>query len=125
VISVTDPYGRILRFLDRSRYFFFQVAPQLYSRRWVDPVTDSLLLKKSGRAGNRTRTSGSVARNYDHYTTEAVAKKFMKTKNANSFTVYRRCGGKEGGRYVQAPGVLQMYRARGIKYSSLRSIVKH
>jgi hypothetical protein len=32
VVSVTDPYGRILGFLDRSRYFFFQVAPQLYSR---------------------------------------------------------------------------------------------
>jgi hypothetical protein len=25
-------YGRIIGFLDRSRYFFFQVAPQLYSR---------------------------------------------------------------------------------------------
>jgi hypothetical protein len=32
VISVTEPYGRILGFLDRSRYIFFQVAPQLYSR---------------------------------------------------------------------------------------------
>jgi hypothetical protein len=32
VVSVTDPYGRILVFLDRSRYFFFQVAPQLYPR---------------------------------------------------------------------------------------------
>jgi hypothetical protein len=32
VVSVTDPYGRILGFLDRSRDFFFQVAPQLYSR---------------------------------------------------------------------------------------------
>jgi hypothetical protein len=32
VISVTDPYGRILGILDRSHYFFFQVAPQLYSR---------------------------------------------------------------------------------------------
>jgi hypothetical protein len=31
VVSVTDPYGRILRFLDRSRYYFFQVVPQLYS----------------------------------------------------------------------------------------------
>jgi hypothetical protein len=30
---VTDPYDRNLAFLDRSRYFFFQVAPQLYSRR--------------------------------------------------------------------------------------------
>jgi hypothetical protein len=27
-----DPYGRILGFLDRSRYFFFQVVHQLYSR---------------------------------------------------------------------------------------------
>jgi hypothetical protein len=32
VVSVTDPYGSILGFLDRSRYLFFQVAPQLYSR---------------------------------------------------------------------------------------------
>jgi hypothetical protein len=32
VVSATDPYGSILGFLDRSRYFFFQVAPQLYSR---------------------------------------------------------------------------------------------
>jgi hypothetical protein len=32
VNSVMDPHGRILGFLDRSRYFFFQVSPQLYSR---------------------------------------------------------------------------------------------
>jgi hypothetical protein len=32
VVSVTDPYGRILDFLDRSRYIFFPVVPQLYSR---------------------------------------------------------------------------------------------
>jgi hypothetical protein len=32
VVSVTDPYGRILGFQGRSRYFFFQVAPQLHSR---------------------------------------------------------------------------------------------
>jgi hypothetical protein len=66
VVSATDPYGRILGFLDRSRYFFFQAAPQLYSRGWVDPVPDPLLLRKSGIVGNRTRTSGSVARNSDH-----------------------------------------------------------
>jgi hypothetical protein len=33
----------------------------------VDPVPDSLLLKKSGSAGNGTRTSGSVAKNSDHH----------------------------------------------------------
>jgi hypothetical protein len=38
----------------------------------LDPVPDALLLKKSGSAGNRTRASGSVARNPDHYTMEAV-----------------------------------------------------
>jgi hypothetical protein len=42
VVSVTDPYGRILGFLDWSRYFFFQVAPQLYSRGSVDPVPENL-----------------------------------------------------------------------------------
>jgi hypothetical protein len=31
VVSVTDPYVRILGFLDRRRNLFFQVAPQLYS----------------------------------------------------------------------------------------------
>jgi hypothetical protein len=29
VISLTDPHGSILGFLDRSSYVFFQVAPQL------------------------------------------------------------------------------------------------
>jgi hypothetical protein len=38
----------------------------------VDPVPDPLVLRKSGSDGNRTRTSGSVARNSDHWTTEAV-----------------------------------------------------
>jgi hypothetical protein len=66
VVSVTDPYCRILDFLDRSRYFFFRVAPHLYSRGCVDPVPDPLVLRKSGSAGNRTGTSGSAARNSDH-----------------------------------------------------------
>jgi hypothetical protein len=32
MVSMTDSYGRILGFLDRNRYFFFQVALQLYLR---------------------------------------------------------------------------------------------
>jgi hypothetical protein len=52
VVSVTNPYCRNLDFLDRSRYFLFQVAP-LYSQGWVDFVPDP-------------RASGSVGRNYDH-----------------------------------------------------------
>jgi hypothetical protein len=78
MVSVTDPYGRILGFPDLSRYFFFQVAPQLYSRSWVDPVPDPLLLRKYGSAGNLTRTSGSVARNSDHLTPEAVSQERLR-----------------------------------------------
>jgi hypothetical protein len=66
VVSVTDLYGLTLGFLDRSHYFFFKVAPQLYLRDWVDPVPDPLLLRKYGSAGNPTRTSGSVASSSDH-----------------------------------------------------------
>jgi hypothetical protein len=46
VVSVTDPCGRILDFLDRSHYFFFQVAPQLYSLGWVDPVSFKIYFTK-------------------------------------------------------------------------------
>jgi hypothetical protein len=35
VVSFTIPFGCILGFLDRSRYFFFQVAPQLYEAEWT------------------------------------------------------------------------------------------
>jgi hypothetical protein len=66
MVSITDPYGRILDFLDRNHYFFFQVAPQLYSQGSVHTIPDPLLLRKTGSAKNRTRTSGSVARISDH-----------------------------------------------------------
>jgi hypothetical protein len=55
VVSATDTHGRILGFLDRSRYFFFQVAPQLYSGGWVDPVPDPLLLRKVSSGTLTTR----------------------------------------------------------------------
>jgi hypothetical protein len=66
MVSMKNPYNRILGFLDWSCYFFFQVAPQLYSQGRVDPVPDPLILEKSGSAGNGTWASGSVARNSDH-----------------------------------------------------------
>jgi hypothetical protein len=31
MVIVTNPYGRILGFLDRNRYYFFQAAAQFYS----------------------------------------------------------------------------------------------
>jgi hypothetical protein len=55
------PYSRFSR---QKPLLFYRVAPQLYSRGWVDPVPDPLLF--SGSAGNRTRASGSVAKNSDH-----------------------------------------------------------
>jgi hypothetical protein len=64
VVSAVDLSGRNLGFVDRSRYYFFQVAPQLHSRGWVDPVPDPLRLRKSGSTGNWTRTSGSVAMSF-------------------------------------------------------------
>jgi hypothetical protein len=65
VVSATDPTAVNLGFLDRSHYFL-EIAPQLSSRGWVDPVPDQLLLRKFGSTGNRIRTSGSVAGNSDH-----------------------------------------------------------
>jgi hypothetical protein len=49
------PTADTLGFIDRSRYFFIQVAAQLSSRGWVDPVRDPLRPRKCGRAGNQTR----------------------------------------------------------------------
>jgi hypothetical protein len=55
VVSAANLHGLNFDFLDRSRYYFFQVSPQMSSRGWVDPVPDSLLLRKSGSTGNRIR----------------------------------------------------------------------
>jgi hypothetical protein len=49
------PMAVNLSFLDQSHYFSIQVAPQLSSRGWVDPVPDPLFLRKSGSTGNRTQ----------------------------------------------------------------------
>jgi hypothetical protein len=46
-----------------KKLLFLSRSFQLCSRGWVDPVPDPLLLRKSGSSGNRTQTSGSVARN--------------------------------------------------------------
>jgi hypothetical protein len=51
--------------LDQSHYFL-EIAPQLSSQGCVDPIPNPLLLRKFGSAGNRTWTSGPVARNPDH-----------------------------------------------------------
>jgi hypothetical protein len=45
VISVSRP----------KPLLFFQAAPQLYSRGWMVPVPDPILVKKCGSVGNRIR----------------------------------------------------------------------
>jgi hypothetical protein len=52
------PYSRFSR---QEPLRFYHVAPQLYSRGWVDPVPDPLLFFP-GSAGNRTRASGTIAK---------------------------------------------------------------
>jgi hypothetical protein len=64
VVSVTDPYGRILDFLDRSLYFSSkQLLSCTHEDEWTLFQTHYFF---SGSAGNRTRASGSVAKNSDH-----------------------------------------------------------
>jgi hypothetical protein len=64
VVGVTDPYGRILVFLDRSRYFSInQLISCTHEAEWTPFQTHYLF---SGSARNRTRASGSVAKNSDH-----------------------------------------------------------
>jgi hypothetical protein len=46
VVSATNPPVVNFGFLDRSRYFL-ETVPQLSSWGWVDPVPDSLLLRKN------------------------------------------------------------------------------
>jgi hypothetical protein len=57
MVNVTDPFGRILDFLPSSS--------SISVTRLNGPVPEPQLLRKSGSAGNRTRTSGSVAKNSD------------------------------------------------------------
>jgi hypothetical protein len=69
MVSAMDPHSRILGFLDRSHYYFFQVVPQLYSQGRVDPVPDPLpyyLSESLVALGIEPGTSGSVAKNSDH-----------------------------------------------------------
>jgi hypothetical protein len=66
VVIVTDPYGRILGFIDWSRYFFFQVAPQLYSEAEQTPIQTHYFSENLVALGIEPGTSESVARNSGH-----------------------------------------------------------
>jgi hypothetical protein len=69
VVSVTDPYRHILDFLD-SCYFSIKYLLSCTHEAVRTPFQTHYLF--FGSAGNRSRASGSVSKNSDHYTTEAV-----------------------------------------------------
>jgi hypothetical protein len=62
VVSASDSHDRILCFVDRSRYFFFQVAPQLYSEAEWTPFQTHYFLENLVASGIDPGSSGSVAR---------------------------------------------------------------
>jgi hypothetical protein len=64
VVSVTDPCGCILGFIDRSRYFSIKLLLSCtHEAEWTPFETHYFFF---GSGGNRTRASGSVAKNSDH-----------------------------------------------------------
>jgi hypothetical protein len=65
VVRVTDPYGSILGFLDRSRYFSISSSSVVLTRL-SGPRSRPTTFSFPGSAGNRTRATGSVAKNSDH-----------------------------------------------------------
>jgi hypothetical protein len=54
VVSAMNPYGCWSQFSRPEPLLFHQVAPQLFSHSWVNPVPDPLLLRKSGSVVNRS-----------------------------------------------------------------------
>jgi hypothetical protein len=57
VVSVTDPNGRILRFLDRSSYFSIKLLLSCTHEAEWTPVPDPQIFFPDS-AGNRTRATG-------------------------------------------------------------------
>jgi hypothetical protein len=96
VVSVTNPYGRILGFLDRSRYYCFKVGSSVVITRPCRPrsrpTTFFFVVP-----GIEPWTSGSVARNFDHQITEAVSLtniKFIYTLNFYNKNIESKIIGK-------------------------------
>jgi hypothetical protein len=73
------PYSRLSRL---EPLLLLPSSSSILPLRLSGPRTRPAILRKSGSAGNRTRASGSVARNFDHQTTEAV--KTVITANGNT-----------------------------------------
>jgi hypothetical protein len=66
MVSATDPHSRILGFLDRSRYYFFQVALNCTHEAEWTPFHAHYFLENLVAPGIEPGTFESVARNSDH-----------------------------------------------------------
>jgi hypothetical protein len=73
VVSVTDPYGRILGFSRQDPLLFYQIAPQLYSRGWVHPVPDPLLFSSITEHPQNRQRSAPNGTYPTSYTTQSPA----------------------------------------------------
>jgi hypothetical protein len=72
VVSVMGLYSHnLICYIGAATFSSKYLLNCTHKAEWT-PIPDPLLLRKSGSAGNETRTSGSVAKNSDHWTTEAV-----------------------------------------------------
>jgi hypothetical protein len=66
VVSVTDPYGRILGLLDRRRYFSIKyLLSCTHEAEWT-PFQTHYFSENVVEPGIGPGTSGSVAKNSDH-----------------------------------------------------------
>jgi hypothetical protein len=65
VVSTTDPHGHILGFSRSEPLLFLRSSCSIVLTRLSGPVPDPVTVRKSGSAGNRTQTAGSVAWNSD------------------------------------------------------------
>jgi hypothetical protein len=83
--------------LSRSKpLLFLPSSSSTVLTRLTGPVPDPLLLGKSGSAGNQILTSGSVARNSAHYTTDAVRHWLLLTSVNYIPLRWKRWSGAEG-----------------------------
>jgi hypothetical protein len=80
----------------------------------VDPIPDPLLLRISGSAGNRTRTSGSVARNSNHWTTEVSVHNMDKNKT----------GPPNGGSFLSSLHLQSPRQVNGPRFAVTRQVGK-
>jgi hypothetical protein len=75
VVSKTNPYVSILGFLDRNLYPFFQLA------EWT-PFQAHYFSENPVVPGIEPSTSGTLARSFEHLTTEEIGTNFANKRRS-------------------------------------------